>query len=45
MQLLANSSSEYGHTEGLSWIDGEVNSIKIIQKYQNPTYGMEFNLV
>ena len=32
MQLLANSSSEYGHTEGLSWIDGEVNSIKIIQK-------------
>lgn len=32
MQLLANSSSEYGHTEGLSWIDGEVNSIKITQK-------------
>ena len=32
MQLLANSSSEYGHTEGLSWIDGEVNSIKIIRK-------------
>ena len=32
MQLLANSSSEYGYTEGLSWIDGEVNSIKITQK-------------
>ena len=32
MQLLANSSSEYGHTEGLSWIDGEVNSIEITQK-------------
>ena len=32
MQLLANSSSEYGHTEGLSWIDGDVNSIKITQK-------------
>tara|TARA_B100000214_G_scaffold229345_1_gene167154 strand:+ start:848 stop:1489 length:642 start_codon:yes stop_codon:yes gene_type:complete len=32
MQLLANSSSEYGHTEGLSWIDGGVNSIKITQK-------------
>ncbi len=30
MQLLANYSSEYGHTEGLSWIDGEVNSIKIV---------------
>ena len=33
MQLLANSSSEYGHTEGLSWIDGEVNSIEITQKH------------
>ena len=31
MQLLANNSSEHGHTEGLSWIEGEVKSIKIIK--------------
>lgn len=28
MQLLANSSSEYGETEGLSWIEGKVSNIK-----------------
>ncbi|MBH87710.1 MAG: imidazole glycerol phosphate synthase subunit HisH [Pelagibacterales bacterium] len=32
MQLLANSSSEYGHTKGLSWLDGEVENIKIINE-------------
>lgn len=31
MQLLANNSKEYGNTEGLSWIEGEVNPIKIIE--------------
>ena len=30
MQLLANYSKEYGHTDGLAWIDGEVTSIKTI---------------
>ena len=28
MQLLANFSKEYGHTKGLSWVEGEVTSIK-----------------
>ena len=32
MQLLANSSSEYGDTKGLSWLDGEVDSIKSINE-------------
>ena len=27
MQLLANFSKEYGYTEGLSWIEGEVTPI------------------
>ena len=31
MQLLSNHSKEYGHTEGLSWIEGEVTSIKKIE--------------
>ena len=32
MQLLANSSSEYGHTEGLSWLEGKVDNIKAVTK-------------
>ena len=30
MQLLANFSKEYGHTEGLGWIEGEVSAIEKI---------------
>ena len=30
MQLLANSSSEHGHTKGLSWLDGKVDNIKTL---------------
>ena len=32
MQLLANFSNEYGYTEGLSWIDGEVTSIEKVEE-------------
>ena len=32
MQLLANSSSEYGYTEGLSWLEGKVDNIKAVTK-------------
>ena len=32
MQLLANFSKEYGYTEGLSWIEGDVTSIEKIEK-------------
>ena len=31
MQLLANFSKEYGYTEGLSWIEGDVSSIEIVE--------------
>jgi len=31
MQLLANYSNEYGHTEGLSWIEGEVSPIEKVK--------------
>lgn len=31
MQLLSNYSTEYGHTEGLSWIDGNVTPIERIE--------------
>ena len=31
MQLLANYSNEYGHTEGLSWIEGDVSPIKKVE--------------
>jgi len=31
MQLLANYSNEYGHTEGLSWIEGDVSPIEKVE--------------
>ena len=31
MQLLANYSNEYGHTEGLSWIEGYVSPIEKVE--------------
>ena len=40
MQLLANFSKEYGYTEGLSWIDGEVTSIvKVEEEMKVPHMG------
>ena len=32
MQLLANFSKEYGYTEGLSWIEGDVTAIEKIEE-------------
>jgi len=32
MQLLANFSKEYGYTEGLSWVEGDVTSIEKSEK-------------
>ena len=31
-QLICNSSDEYGHNEGLGWVNAEVRKIKIINK-------------
>ena len=31
MQLLVNYSNEYGHTEGLSWIEGDVSPIEKVE--------------
>jgi glutamine amidotransferase len=40
MQLLANFSKEYGYTEGLSWIEGDVTSIeKIDEQMKVPHMG------